>query len=80
MLKAEKTVHEIHESTLYNSEHIDILAYWSIDIEARQRRNNLIFWGIPEVRSEDCFVAVSDFLAEHLELDPEGMCIQKRIA
>ena len=77
LLKAEKTVHEIHESTKHNSDRIDILAYRSIDLEARQRRNNLIFWGIPEVRSENCMTLVADFLAEHLELDPDRICIQR---
>lgn len=77
LLKAEKTVHDIHESTKHNSDRIETLAYRSIDLEARQRRNNLIFWGIPEVRMEDCLTLVADFLADHLDLDPERICIQR---
>lgn len=77
LLKAERTVHEIRESTLENKARIDTLAYKSIDLEARQRRNNLIFWGIPEVRNEECMVVISDFLTERLELDPEAICIQR---
>ena len=77
LLKAEKTVHDIHESTLHNSDRINILAYRSIDLEARQRRNNLIFWGIPEVRNENCLTTVTDFLAENLDLDPDRICIQR---
>ncbi|MEW8562074.1 MAG: hypothetical protein AB2541_08210 [Candidatus Thiodiazotropha sp.] len=77
LLKAERTVHEIRESTLQNSERIDILVYKSLDIEARQRRNNLIFWGVPEVRSEDCLTVLSEFFSDRLELDPERICVQR---
>lgn len=68
LLKEEQTVHEICESTLANKARIDILAYKSIDSEARQRRNNLIFWGIPEVLNEDCMLVLSKFLRDKLEL------------
>ena len=77
LLKAEQTVHEIHESTLANKARIDILAYKSIDSEARQRRNNLIFWGIPEVLNEDCMLVLSEFLRDKLELDPDTIVIQR---
>ena len=32
---------------------LKLLQYKSIDIEARSRRNNLLFRGIPEVNGED---------------------------
>ncbi|MCG7877395.1 MAG: hypothetical protein N0C90_13810 [Candidatus Thiodiazotropha endolucinida] len=77
LLNAEQIVHEIRETTLHNSERIDILAYKSLDLEARQRRNNLIFWGIPEVISENCLTVLSEFLTDKLELDSESICIQR---
>ena len=77
LLKAEQTVHEIRESTLQNKARIGTLAYKSIDLEARQRRNNLLFWGIPEVRNEDCMAVLSEFLTDRLEIDAETICIQR---
>ena len=41
----EQDVRDLRDQTDLNSERLDILAYKSIDAEARQRRNNLIFWG-----------------------------------
>lgn len=77
LLKAEQTVHEIREFTLQNKACIETLAYKSIDMEARQRRNNLLFWGIPEVRNEDCMAVLSEFLTDRLEIDAETICIQR---
>ena len=77
LLKAERTVKQLSESTQVNSRRIDLLAYKSIDIEARQRRNNLLFWGIPEVRNEDCLIVISEFLGDKLGLDADAITIQR---
>ena len=77
LLKAERTVNEMRESTQVNKRRINVLAYKSIDIESRQRRNNLIFWGLPEVLNEDCNVVISEFLCDKLGLDSEAICIQR---
>ena len=53
LLKAEQTVCDLHDQTRVNSRCIDILINKSIDGEARQRRNNLIFRGIPEIVNEE---------------------------
>lgn len=45
------------------------LAYKSINLEARSRRYNLIFRGIPEVRNENCFTRVGEFLETKLDID-----------
>ena len=42
---AEQDVRDLRDQTDLNSERLTILAYKSIDAEARQCRNNLIFWG-----------------------------------
>lgn len=68
LLKAEQTVFEIHNTGQVNKQRIDLLAYKSIDNESRQRRNNLIFWGIPETRNEDCSIVLSEFLSDKLGL------------
>ena len=77
LLKAERTVKQLSESTQVNSRRIDLLAYKSIDIEARQRRNNLLFLGIPEVRNEDCLIVISEFLGDKLGLDADAITIQR---
>lgn len=53
------------------------LAYKSIDIEARSRRNNLLFRGIKETRFENCTYAVMDFLANILQIDTTGVVITR---
>ena len=77
LLKAERTVKQLSESPQVNSRRIDLLAYKSIDIEARQRRNNLLFWGIPEVRNEDCLTVISEFLGDKVGLDADAITIQR---
>ena len=77
LLKVEQTVRDLHDHTRVNSRRIDILAYKSIDGEARQRRNNLIFWGIPEFVNEDCMTTLREFFADKLDLDPESISIQR---
>ena len=77
LLQAEQTVNELRNTGLVNKDRINMLAYKSIDSEARQRRNNLVFWGIPESLSEDCLVVLNDFLSNHLNLDPDYIFIQR---
>ena len=77
LLNAERTVKQIRETTQVNSRRIDLLAYKSIDTESRQRRNNLLFWGIPEVRNEHYIAEVSNFLEDKLGLDGDAICIQR---
>ena len=59
------------------SEFIKTLAYRSIDIEARSRRKKLIFRGLSENRCENCFQLIRDFLANHLDVDPNRMYIAR---
>ena len=77
LINAERTVKQIRETTQVNSHRIDLLAYMSKDTESRQRRNNLLFWGIPEVRNEDCIAEVSNFLEDKLGLDGDAICIPR---
>ena len=51
----------------------ETLAYIFIDLEARSRRNNLIFWEFFEIPNENCFVINRDFIADKLDLDPRRM-------
>ena len=64
-------------SRLYNAEtvirshddRLKLLEYKSIDNEARNRRNNLLFKGISEERGEDCFKQVEKVLVEQLNIN-----------
>ena len=57
--------------TVVNSynDRLKLLEYKSIDIEARSRRNNLLFRGIPESRDEDCKRVVLNILEDKLGVD-----------
>ena len=77
LLRAEETVRDIRDCTNQNTRRLNILAYKSIDSEARQRRNNLIFWGIPENLAEDPAVVLSEFMSDKLDLDPVAICVQR---
>ncbi|KAH3840266.1 hypothetical protein DPMN_113713 [Dreissena polymorpha] len=47
------------------SELMKTLAYWSIDSEARNKRNNLLIFGVCETKNENCF-SVSPSRLKHL--------------
>jgi hypothetical protein len=53
------------------------LAYKSIDLEARSRRNNLIFRGFVENRVEHCNTIITDFLENRLDIRPNEICINR---
>jgi len=50
---------------------IKVLEYHSIDNEARSRRLNLIFRGLPEKKDENCFDLVRNFIQDDLDLGIE---------
>lgn len=63
-------VNDLESHTSEPSSRLMLLEYKSIDLEARSRRNNLIFGGLPEDKNENCFVTISNFLKNHLCIDP----------
>lgn len=68
---------EVIEVTNRNTSVLKTLAYKSIDIEARSRRNNLIFWGLSENYNENCFAIIRDFIIHHLDLDANNMYLSR---
>ena len=50
-----------------------------VDLEARSRRNNLIFHGIPETGdpNEDCHDKILSFIQDHLKCDSRHVAIQR---
>lgn len=69
---------------------LKLLAYKSIDIEARSRRRNLLFHGLAEHRNENCAAIVRDFLWDEMGLDADdflhrarasvGICTESKAA
>ena len=60
-----------HQMTAHESR-LKLLEYKTIDMEARGRRNNLIFGGFDEFRHEDCHAKIMDFLIHKLQIDQEN--------
>lgn len=68
---------KVTDTTNAQTELLKTLAYKSIDLEARSRRNNLIFRGFHENPGENCFQIIRDFLGDRLDLDPGVMYIAR---
>ena len=73
----EEQVDYLTSSDKAQNERLKLLEYKSIDMEARSRRNNLIFRGHPEnVENDDCVAIIRQHLANRLGLRPD-VCIQR---
>ena len=48
---------------------LKMLTYRSIDLEARSRRNNLVFKGLADCNYENCKDVIVDFLSGELKID-----------
>ncbi|KAL4236774.1 hypothetical protein ACF0H5_005160 [Mactra antiquata] len=57
------------------AQQLKMLAYRSIDIESRSRRNNLIFHGITEKLRRICSDLILRFLQDELYIDPQNIVI-----
>ena len=75
--KVEQGVHVLQKQQSATVDQLIVLQYKSIDIEARSRRNNMLFRGIPETLGEDPMAVIQKFFIDHLELDPDNICIQR---
>ena len=56
---------------------IKLLEYKSIDIEARGRRNNLLFYGFDEQRNEDCRDKIARFVCDKFNIPVESVVIER---
>jgi hypothetical protein len=54
-----------------------MLAYHSIDLEARSRRSNLIFYGLADLDDENTYHVLTDFFSDYLDLDLSEFFIQR---
>ena len=48
---------------------LKMLSYRSLDLEARSRRNNLVFRGLCDVQNENCTGMIIDFLLEEMQIE-----------
>lgn len=60
-----------------HSKQLKLLSYHSLDIEARSRRNNIIFWGLTENTSRNCEDLILNFMARDMGIDTGGMVIDR---
>ena len=68
---------EVIDVTNKNTNILKTLAYKSIDLEARSRRNNLVFWGLLENYHENCFEIIRDLIQRHLDINAGKMYIAR---
>ena len=68
LMRMESRLFRAETVILSHDDRLKLLEYKSIDNEARNRRNNLLFKGIPEERNEDCFHRVEIFLRENFHI------------
>ena len=73
----DKTFHKIEHKVDKNTAYLKQLAYHSIDVEARSRRNNLIFYGLADSYNEDTYALLNEFFEFNLNIDLSTMCIQR---
>lgn len=71
MLPLKKRVMEIENVVKSHTERLKLLEYRSLDSEARSRRRNLLFKGIPENRNENCFHEARRFIQEKLNISTD---------
>ena len=76
-----KHVAKIETVVRCHEDRIRLLEHRSIDIEARARRNNLIFHGLAEFRNENCANVICQFVKDNfdIEIDQTVICRAHRL-
>ena len=62
-------IQEIETVVNSHADRLKLLEYRSLDLEARSRRKNLLFKGLPENRRGNCFEEVRHFIHTKLNID-----------
>ena len=68
VVKQNKRISTIESVISSHEDRIRLLEYKSIDLEARSRRNNLLFYGLKENRLEDCKDIICQFVSVELNV------------
>ncbi len=72
-----KSIKHVYSAANNNTDMIKLLSYKSIDLEARSRRNNLVFRNIPYRKGDNCFELIREFLCSILELDGDNTYLER---
>lgn len=70
-------VNHINTRVSNHEQFLRLLAYKSIDIEARSRRRNLLFHGLAENRNENCSNLIREFLWDQMGIDADDYYIER---
>ena len=68
VVKHSKRLTKIETVIKSHEDRIRLIEYKSIDLEARSRRNNILFYGLSESRNEDCKNIIVDNLRNELNI------------
>ena len=74
VISLENNAQNINKHVSSNSDRLKLLEYKSIDSEARNRRNNLVFRGIAETSlddGEESVMLILNFLRDYLQLSTD---------
>ena len=71
LTSTQNRVKEVEKVVNSHSDRLKLLEYRSLDSEARCRRRNLLFKGIPENKYENCFQEARRFICEKLHIDKD---------
>ena len=72
-----RRVETVQKSIDIHTQKLKMLSYRSIDLEARSRRNNLVFWGITKRTSRNCENLILSFIEREMRIDITGMAIDR---
>lgn len=72
-----ENISRVVQATDKNADMLKTLAYKSVDLEAKSKRNNLIFWGLAENTRENCFAVIRGFIKNELDLDADRMYLAR---
>ena len=73
----EQSVRDLQDQSSDTQAQLKLLRYKSIDSEARSRRSNLIFRGIPEEVGEDSLAVLQRFIRDYLDIDTDEVYIHR---
>ena len=68
MSRVNEKVDMLEDCVNINARKVKTLSYRSLDLEARSRRNNLVFRGLADVLNENCAGMIIDFLSEEMQI------------
>ena len=77
--KKQKRVSRLETVVKSYEDRIRLLENNSIDLEARSRRNNILFYGSAEYRNENCTDIIHQFIADQFDIVVEQNDLKERL-